>query len=378
MISLVLSRQTCWPTPTQELLLKAILCQGEVALEAWAAWHATTVFDDLDYGSSRLIPHLYRNLSDHGLDHPMMPRYKGLYRRFWLSNQLLFKGVQPTIAALHDAGIPVLLMKGGGLVLSQQISYGLRPMDDIDILVDPQRATETIDIIRQQGWYPKVGCVDIDPTLHSLSLLNKVRGREAALDLHWRVLQYELSGQHETGYWARSQPILLDEIPVRAMSTADQLLHTCVHGICWNDIPPLRWITDSMLILESAGTDFDWDHVVTHAEKIQATLHMFHGLNYLKQRLCAPVPAQVLRDLERLPISPQERRFYTITTRKPWPIVGTYLWQFSHYYRAHKQQGYTPSLASYLQERWHVPLWQIPREAIWRVWRKTKKDLSFK
>ena len=69
----------CWPTWEQESLLKAALLQGEEAIKAWHKWKSRVDVDQLDPGSLRLLPLLYRNLRTHGVEDPLMNRFKGIY-----------------------------------------------------------------------------------------------------------------------------------------------------------------------------------------------------------------------------------------------------------------------------------------------------------
>ena len=50
------SRITSLPTHEQELLLKAALLTGEACRKAWKAWKSRIDIENLDYGSSRLLP----------------------------------------------------------------------------------------------------------------------------------------------------------------------------------------------------------------------------------------------------------------------------------------------------------------------------------
>jgi hypothetical protein len=52
----------CWPSPEQELLLKASLLKDEQALRAWSELKARIDPADLDPGSLRLLPLLWHNL----------------------------------------------------------------------------------------------------------------------------------------------------------------------------------------------------------------------------------------------------------------------------------------------------------------------------
>src|SRR5947208_1037833 len=66
--------QSCWPTAQQELLLRAVLAKGEQALTAWQEWKADIDIENLDEGSTRLLPLLCRNLKNEGVNDPLMAR----------------------------------------------------------------------------------------------------------------------------------------------------------------------------------------------------------------------------------------------------------------------------------------------------------------
>ena len=81
----------CWPTREQELLLQAALMQGKETIDAWEAWKSTVEIAQIDQGSYRLLPLLYKNLRDHGVEDPWADTLKGVYRSTWYKNQLLFR-----------------------------------------------------------------------------------------------------------------------------------------------------------------------------------------------------------------------------------------------------------------------------------------------
>ncbi|MBN1550969.1 nucleotidyltransferase family protein, partial [bacterium] len=285
-------RNSCWPTPEQRLLLHAVLLKGQDAISAWEQWAAKLNFDKLDYGSQRLIPLLYRNLLDHGIQHTLMARYKGVYRRFWLSNQFLFNHIKSVLSSLNEAGIKTLLFKGAGLVVGYHLNYALRPMDDIDFLVHKEAAQTAIDVIKDLDWFPLYGSdKDFNPMKKAVMYRNR---NGQTLDLHWHSLNCDLTGKHDGGYWERSFSAQIDEVPVRVMGFTDQLIHTCVHGIWWNEIPPMRWIVDSIILLENSGAVIQWDFLMEHSKQLRVTLPMYHGLRYLKNELNAPVPEDVV------------------------------------------------------------------------------------
>ena len=129
-----------WPTREQELLLRAGLGYGQPATEAWTQWRATVPYEHLDQASYRLLPLVYRRLRDEGLNDPLLPFMRGVHRRTWHDNHLLFHHAQTLLRAFHAAGIPTLVLKGPALTLLYYKDYGLRPMGDFDILVPTAQA----------------------------------------------------------------------------------------------------------------------------------------------------------------------------------------------------------------------------------------------
>ena len=124
-----------WPTPQQELLLRAALSDGDESLPAWRAWRSDADPQLLDAGSARLLPLVYRRLREPCVNDEWQPLLKQAYRQTLGRNRLLFHHAAAFCDELARLGIRALLLKGAPL---SQIYYqdpGARPMSDIDILV---------------------------------------------------------------------------------------------------------------------------------------------------------------------------------------------------------------------------------------------------
>ena len=213
-----------WPTPEQELLLKAALLRGKEAITAWKDWGAVIQFDLLDNGSQRLLPLLYKNLVDHGIQHPAIHVYKGFYRMTWYKNRLLCRRITGVLSLLKNHGIQSMLLKGAALALLYYKDWALRPMNDFDLLVPEEDALKAVDLLCRSGWAPASalpGKSDLQ-TIHACTLIDTA-GIE--LDLHWRIM-------HETGLTEvddsfRSSASQIDFIGVKTctLSHTDQLFH---------------------------------------------------------------------------------------------------------------------------------------------------------
>src|SRR5262249_54730428 len=134
------------------LALRAAIWSGERSLQSWEEWKQLVDFDDVDGGTVRLLPLIYRKLLAQNVQDPLMGRLKGLYRRTWYRNQLVFHRSAEMVALMARKGIDALLLKGPALVLQYYKDPGVRPMDDFDLLVRPSQASKAIAVLQEAGW----------------------------------------------------------------------------------------------------------------------------------------------------------------------------------------------------------------------------------
>lgn len=303
------------PTAEQLLVLHAALDPAPAAALSWQRWREAVEFDDVDHGSTRLLPLVYRNLGSGAFDAEVAGRLRGLYRRSWSHNQLIFKRAAEALAVLGGVGIETLVTKGASLALLSYGDVGVRPMDDVDVLVPIERTVDAIDALTEAGWKPD----HEDPPAwtqvhHSLGFSGPDRGE---VDLHWFSLWQPAS---DAKLWQASVPLELAGAATLAPCPADQLLLACVHGTPWSPLPPFRWIADAVTVIRSAGEQLDWDRLVAEAERRQLSVSVAAALDYLGEEFGAAVPQAVLADLRAVPASRHERAAFRAAGRPDSPL----------------------------------------------------------
>jgi hypothetical protein len=353
--------KNCWPTHEQELLLKACLLSGEGALAAWQAWKSSDAPDDLDPGSFRLLPLLYRNLRAHDLPAQEMGWFKEVYQLTWSQNQLRFHRMAAILRALHEAGIRTMVLKGAALVLDYYRDHGLRPMVDFDLLVPTEQALAAVDLLAGQGWQPIRRALD-SLTEASLSMWHgegfQSEGGQA-LDLHWHMLVECCYPGADDDFWENARPLDLCGVPTWAPGPTDHLLHICVHGAKYRALPQFRWVADAMAILGRPEAEIDWARLVAQATERRLILPLRHTLRYLGDIFDAPIPPATLKALDREPVSPVERLEYRSATR-PRGSLGRLptLWtRYARYVRGAKRERLRPRFLGfprYLQGYWEL------------------------
>ena len=99
-----------WPSKDDALLMKAILLPRQEAIKAWEEWLRIVDVDTLEAGTQRMFPMLYVKLKEYNIDHPLMNKFKGIYRQTWYKNQMTSHHMVPLLKSFKDAGIDSIVL----------------------------------------------------------------------------------------------------------------------------------------------------------------------------------------------------------------------------------------------------------------------------
>jgi hypothetical protein len=355
------------PSAEQTLLLRAALGEGDEVEQAWRAWKAACVLDDADGSSIRLLPLVYLNLVEHGIDDPELPRLKGVSRHVWAANQIRFRQLAEVLEMFAAAGIDTAVIRGVALVMRVYPGLGARPMDDADVLVRSAARDAAYRLLRHAGWVaaPYLGPVP-DSRVPHMSGVNMLGPKGGDLDLHWNPLPYAPGNDEE--FWRRAEPAELRGRRTHLLSPTHELLLSLFHGAKWRSAPPIRWVADSVLLLRAF--EIDWDELCAQAVKRYESLVAAHGLRYLRDAFAAPVPDSVVTRLEHAGVPRFARVAFERRRAQTAPAQGL-AFHRSHYARL---SGPWPAwrrlarLPGYLRDWWGLrSVLQVPGEAIRRT-----------
>jgi len=368
----------CLPTPQQELLLRAALLDGPMAVDAFHDWLGQVDLTALDEGSRRLLPLLYKNLKHNKVQASCMAELKATYRKTVFNNQLLFYRSSPALRALKNAGIEVMLLKGAALALSYYEEIGLRPMYDVDVLVPTVKRLEAIRVLSDLGWTP----------MYKAAHAQGFRSPDGVeIDLHWHALLEFSRERSDDQFWQSATAANIADLSVLVSSSSDSLFHVCIHGLKWNDIPPIRWIADAQMILRaahSAETSIDWPRLLQHAKRHRMTLPLMESLQYLKYLLQAAIPDEVLAELGANRIGLGERLDHASNScldseRGAFLTFWSQYREYLHWARSHGIKNNITGLPIFLKDLWKAKdLWQVPLLAIEGLTRRSFKTVKGK
>ncbi|MCC7271083.1 MAG: nucleotidyltransferase family protein [Alphaproteobacteria bacterium] len=285
-------------TPDQEELLRILYSPDEIAAPLFERWQARVDMTDLDDGCYRLYPYLYRRIRGFAPDHPFLGRLKGLFRRSLYRNNMLFQWAREVLERLRAAEIDCIVLKGAALVRSIGLSAGFRPMADVDLLVRPgdaRRAMEVADPLFRRILDDPVGTMARIQLRHGASIMDD---RRLEIDMHWRIGDVWAPGDDpDAPFWETAQPVELSGATALALAPTELLYHVVVHGLSWNALPTVRWISDALDIMAAEGDLLDWHRLVALAERYHRRATVRVALAYVRHRFAGPVPDWVLAAL---------------------------------------------------------------------------------
>ena len=300
------TRRGLFPTREQFLVLKAALGTRAEALEAYAEWRRTLdVAADFDREIFRLVPLLHDNLRRLGVEDDLTGRLKGAYRLSWVKAHRLAAETRPILDEMIGAGLRVMAVKGAPLGLLYYGNPALRPMGDFDFVVPAADAMRVVEFVASRGYLPWRPVNDDTIRYRHAMGFKRADGHE--FDLHWHVLFDFCDDGADEWFWSGAEPFDLLGHRVWAPDATRMLLHTIVHGIRWNEEPPVRWIADAMQILRHAGERIDWPALVEFTERRGVCRRMWLGLTYLRDHFGAPIPAAATERLGGRPPTWLER-----------------------------------------------------------------------
>lgn len=376
------NRHKIWrPTARQELLLKSALFPREQALKSWNQWKEKADIDNLDPSSSRFLPMVYKNLQDSLVDEDLRNRLKSVYRKTWYRNNIYYSQLNSLASAFQMNGIPTMLLKGMALTISYYKDFGIRPMEDFDILIPQEKIHTAIEIMQQNGWRIKAfyKCPINDIFLEVKSGLHFENDLGCQCDLNWNLFKDSAIEDGDADFWKNAIPIAVKNAVTLALRPEDLLLHICKHG-SRGERGNIRWVPDVLIILNKKRDILDWDRLLSNTHKFSMTLYLREMFSYLEQTFPSILPPFFLSELQNSRISFTEKRYYETTSWKN-EVSNSYYrlyWLFRRHQTNSRKRKFSLSnmfnFLKYLQvycnskHIWMVPLLLVSK-SLNKIWK---------
>ncbi|MBD2459424.1 nucleotidyltransferase family protein [Oscillatoria sp. FACHB-1407] len=354
------------PPDSHQLLLKAACCSNQVGLKAWQEWQGQVDIEQLDSESYRLLPLLYKNLATNQIQSHEMTRLQGVYRRHWYSNQLRIRELTDILQAFETANIRCCVAGDAALLPYYGSDLGMRPIDQLDVVVAPQDGLKAIQVLARLNWHARVELTDSFMALHSkIGLWN---ASHQLLHLHWRMFGSDVSAAQDDGFWQTAAVVSLNQNSIRTLNPIAQILHICTRITAADGAIAPLWIADFAKVVSFNPSENFWESLIQAASKARLMLPLRQLIN-AGATILEPLPASHINRIQSVPLSPLEwleQQFGGVLGRSPLSRYFQYLRQADS-----SQGGANPSVMSllhYYQQSWGLKQpWEVPLHGVVRL-----------
>lgn len=218
-------------------------------------------------------------------------------------NALLLAELEQVLAALEDAGVEALLLKGAALALTLYEAPGLRTMGDLDLLVPAGRVQAACHVMEQLGYRPELSRLRqwlMKPVLyeHNYDSHKKIPFH---VELHWNLVFGKESRYNAdmAWFWRQSRQVQVGGQTARVLMPDAELLHlaahiTMKHG---DEHALLRWYYDLHLLVQLRSAEISWDDILAQAAAWHWSSGLYIALLNTIERFGTSVPESVLSRL---------------------------------------------------------------------------------
>jgi hypothetical protein len=208
------------------------------------------------------------------------------------AQMVLPRALELILGPLQSAGLEPLVFKGPALV-DRYPAAGLRPMDDIDVILPAHQHQVGLDALTNVGWTPILDRIGE----HYDSFLVHRELPDLPVELHWELTAWRerANNLRADSLWEQRRPISIAGLPAYGLPPEQELVALAAHaGKPFHHFNRLVWSVDIVVVVQAAGSALDWDQVGALAKGFRCQTVLAVALRHAR-RLGADVPDELLR-----------------------------------------------------------------------------------
>lgn len=215
-----------------------------------------------------LAPLLYSSLKAAGreaeLPAEVLKKLRGDFMLSSFHSMRAERALVPVFADCAAEGIPVILLKGICLATTVYGNAALRPMTDVDILVEGKNIPRAHALLEKNGYLSPAG----KEGMMAQHLPQYFSKSGPAIELHFTIMDPATHpGLDVAQLFARAVPVGFGSSTALVMAIEDTVLHLCEHLAGHHLFANgRRGLVDIARTIGSAGDSFDWEAFMARAQ----------------------------------------------------------------------------------------------------------------
>ncbi|MCB9852194.1 MAG: nucleotidyltransferase family protein [Phycisphaerales bacterium] len=204
------------------------------------------------------------------------------------ANRIKIERVLPVVTAMTREGARCVFLKGAALLASVYSDWSMRPMVDVDLLIDPACAEIADGVLKRAGWEPGADLLrpDFFPRFHYEREYVTRSEPAVRIDLHVRPFR-PLRFAFTIPPFAFMDATTAAELAGCSVSVLDaemNLIHLAAHAALHGG-RELRWLYDIYAWLRFHGDDLDASRIVDRCRAFRLEPAMRFALTRVKETL---------------------------------------------------------------------------------------------
>lgn len=242
-------------------------------------------------------------------------RLHKLYLDSATKNAILFQELEQILRAFGKLGQKLIILKGSALGTQIYPNLALRPMVDLDLLVDRSKTTPAISILQQLGF--QIARVEEQQgftiNYENEIVLRKYRAIDIVVEVHWSLFnspyyQYKLS---QEWLWESAKTIDLNGATALMLKPEIQVLHLCGHLSYHHAGEGWLWRHDLAEMVMHYREGLDWDQIIEYAGRFELLITLQTNITSLQAIYGSIVPDEVFKKLTAYDPTKAEKRLFS-------------------------------------------------------------------
>jgi hypothetical protein len=307
----------------------------DAPLAAWRRYLERPGAAAADEGERRLYPLVGARLAGQPLSAAEEAPIRAQRRAATVRQAMVFDAAARIDDLLRAAGVTPVFLKGVALQVRVFRERAIRASSDVDIFVAPGELAACLRAVEAAGWarveaWPRTG----EPQVMARVLMqaNYRMPNRMLVDVHWMpraVMEFDADAQARfvAGAVDREWRGRVWRVP----SDTALLFETVLHGLHFNTVTPIRWMTDALALLATDDCAVDWEALLALAADTRSRARLALGLGALGAYTDA-IPPRVLTCLAAARLSSLERFEARRVLAGRTPVVSGLAMAASHYF----------------------------------------------
>jgi hypothetical protein len=233
-----------------------------------------------------------------------MQEMEGIYYDNIARNLRFRTELGQVLRLLSTEGIAAIVLKGSALLEPVNRDFGLRPMGDLDILVDDANLARADDLVRGLGYSPdaneEIQQKTRDQHRHFPALFSP--DGIVTVEIHRHIVRSDSPLHFDlSGLWDRARETAIAGTPAFGLAPEDLITHLCIHFFLdrrYSSRVALGQLCDISEAIQQYQSVLDWELFCREAQKRNHSGPLHSALFATRALLGTSPPDFVLRSLE--------------------------------------------------------------------------------